>query len=322
MMMMLVLVASLAACVYVYRIHNLLVVPKSATLENNHDVTCPDCGVGGSCLVNRCICVNPKYTGTLCNQLNPNFNGHSIACLKKNDDRCMNIPKVGRLLAIDKNRTFVSQKCEMSWWSTTRGVPERNVQQAIAFDYFRSLPVNLGHVLEIGAGPYTKARLILEQANHRVIQSLTLVDPLLDDYLANPNITTSFTTEQLCIEKTCIPVTLYSTTAESFHPQQQKFDTILLVNTLEHAENAVDIMHNIYLILKKGGIFIFGEEYTSSFQLQVADLCHPIRILPRFLYDYLALFTGKQLLPPRTGMDIQGITHQGVQQSIYAIVQK
>lgn len=282
--------------------------------------TPPDCGLHGTCLVNRCICVDPSYTGARCDQPNPYHNAKSIACFKGNDDRCMNIPKYGRLKVLSKSRIQKSRKCEVSWWETARGIPIRNEQQLAAFDKFSSLPDDLGDVLELGSGPYTKIRLILEQNQPRDVKSITLVDPLLDEYLSNPNITTSFNEKELCVNNKCISIKLHSITAESFH-SERFYDTIILVNTLEHTENAVSILHNIYALLKSGGILVFGEEFATSFQLQIADPCHPIRIQRALFEEYLELF-GEQLLSPRTATNIPEITHAGVKQSVYAIVEK
>ena len=233
----------------------------------------------------------------------------------------MNTEKYGRLRIISKDRTESSHQCEVSWWQTTQGIPIRNQQQLFAFDSFNALPHDLGDVLELGAGPYTKTRLILEQ-KERYIRSVTLVDPLLDQYMANPNITTSFEKGALCIKDRCLPTQLLSTTAEALTSgHTQRYDTIILVNTLEHTENAVQILHNVYSFLKPGGILVFGEEFASMLQLQTVDVCHPIRIT-RALYDeYLELFPNV-LLSPRTGEGIEGITHEGVKQSVYAILGK
>lgn len=273
--------------------------------------------------MNRCICVNPTHTGLHCKDANPNYNAHSIACFKGNDDRCMNIPKYGRLRALSHDRTTKARKCEVSWWEHAHGVPIRNEQQRLAFRDFQALPKDLGNVLELGSGPYTKLKLILEQATkQRTVTSVTLVDPLLEEYLSNPNITTSFDRKELCVKDTCIPVKLLYITGEALSSSSEElYDTIILVNTLEHTENAVIILHNIYTLLRPGGVLVFGEEYATSFQLQVADPCHPIRIQRQLFDEYLSLFR-EHLLPPQTGMNVQGITHQGVKQSIYAIVRK
>jgi SAM-dependent methyltransferase len=232
----------------------------------------------------------------------------------------MNIPNYGRLKAISQQRIKSSRQCEVSWWEAAQGIPVRNEQQLVAFDNFTALPNDLGDVLELGAGPYTKVRLILEQEELRTVKSIALVDPLIEEYLSNTDITTSFTHEELCVERNCFPTKLHSTSAEAFFSEQH-YDTIILVNTLEHTENAVQILHNIWVLLKPGGLLVFGEEYSTSFQLQIVDPCHPIRIMRVLFDEYLDLF-GEQLLGPRTGMDIPGITHEGVKQSVYAILRK
>ena len=320
-----VLLLPLALSVYRISVTFTKLPSKINDLVPSQKEDCADCGTG-TCLVNRCICVDPASTGAHCDQPSRNHNAHSIACFKGNDDRCMNIPNYGRLKALSNtDRTTAARKCEVSWWENApQGRPIRNEQQLVAFDDFETLPEDLGDVLELGAGPYTKFRLILEQAagERRRVNSITLVDPLLDEYLSNANITTSYNKKELCVKDKCTPVMLLSMTGEALASERRGlYDTVILVNTLEHTENAVQILHNIYTLLKPRGILVFGEEFATLFQLQIADPCHPIRIQRQLFDEYLSLF-GETLMAPKTGMNMAGITHEGVKQSVYAIVRK
>jgi hypothetical protein len=66
-----------------------------------------------------------------------------------------------RLKVASQNRMKLAHQCETDFWEKTQ-VPKRNSAQVAAFNKFRQLPIELGHVVGIGAGPYTKIRLILE----------------------------------------------------------------------------------------------------------------------------------------------------------------
>ena len=53
-----------------------------------------------------------------------------------------------------------------------------------AFRRYRSLPSRLGHVLELGCGPFTQLKGILQQTGREwEVDSVTLADPILVCYL-------------------------------------------------------------------------------------------------------------------------------------------
>ena len=64
------------------------------------------------------------------------------------------------------------------------------------------------------------------------------------------------------------------------------YDTIIMVNTIEHCKNAITILENIWNSLRPGGDLIFGEESTSV-QVVGTNLCHPLRITFKFYQKWL-----------------------------------
>lgn len=290
-------------------------------IKDDHNST-SDCDSShGSYLINRCIC-DPGYESKNCSVPSTRRN---IRCLvSSNDDICMNTERFGRLKVTSLERATEAQACETNFWEN-RVKPTRNHDQLLAFDSFHSLPLNLGHVVEVGAGPYTKIRLILEEkeSNHqRHVTSITLVDPLLDEYISNPNISSSYSNGTFCHSNgSCLPTTLHSAMGETPLPSCY-FDTAILVNTLEHCSNAIAVLNNVYRTLKQDGILIFGESFATDWQLRGNDKCHPIQPTRVFLEEFLAEFTSTYLLEPRTGERVIGMINGGARQSLYAIARK
>ena len=276
----------------------------------------PLCGSHGSSLIDQCLC-DPGYDGPYCNVTVPIRNAK---CRFNPDmDICWNTA-IGRFRASSRTRKEQANQCEQNFWETT-SVPRRNIDQIAAFNGFKSLPTtHLGHVLEVGAGPYTKTRLLLETRTDLVVTSVTLVDPLLNEYQSNPKIETSYTDGNLKVRGgEVIPTTLMQASGEDALP---KADTVILVNTLEHCFNAVVVLNNIYQALKPGGVLLFGESFATELQLQTpsSDSCHPIQLRKSFLLEYLSYY--HPLLSSRTGDSIEGIQNAGAMQSVFAIVLK
>jgi SAM-dependent methyltransferase len=281
------------------------------------------CGAHGSCLIDFCIC-DADYEGPFCTQQLPPET-RDVRCLfhPEDSDVCQNTRQgYGRVKVVSTKRARQAQACETSFWETTT-VPVRNQQQVMAFQKFESLPRNLGHVVEVGAGPYTKTRLILETGKQqRTVQSVTLVDPLIREYRKNANITTSYPNGLLCLEKTaCIQDTILKSAPGEEPLPIDYYDTAILVNTLEHCQNAIQVLDNVYQSLKPGGILVFGESFATDWELRASDPCHPIQITRKLFDKYLAAFSGKVLMTARIGEEVQGVTDLGAKR-IYAILSK
>jgi SAM-dependent methyltransferase len=276
------------------------------------------CGIHGSRLIDRCIC-DPGYNGKLCNQ-SVIVRNHKCR-FDPHLDVCWNVPGIGRFRVASKGRQQLAFSCEIKFWEIT-SVPKRNRDQLLAFGRFLGLPQDLGSVVEIGAGPYTKAKLILETRPDVRVKHVTLVDPLIQEYATNTNIHSSYPKGILEVNNGVhIPTTLIEARGEELLPVAQ-YDTAILVNTLEHCSNAVMVLNNVYECLKPGGILIFGESFAREMELLSSDACHPIQLMHTFLMEYLANYQGVAIIPPRYGETVKGIEHIGMKRSLFAIVRK
>lgn len=205
----------------------------------------------------------------------------------------------------------------------------RNADQTLAFGGWESLPQDLGHVVEFGAGPYTKLRLILEDGKmNRSVKSATMIDPLITEYISNPKIQTTYQSGNICVNKSsgwgggCIQTYLAAFGGEYPLPREH-YDTVIMINTIEHCQDAVKVLDNIYRALKPGGVLVFGEEFTSKEQLLGNDKRHPIRITREFYEFYLNTFYGSFLMPTKLGKDISGVMKiKGAEYSVYSIARK
>jgi SAM-dependent methyltransferase len=292
------------------------------------------CGGGhGTFLIDRCIC-DPGYGDDFCNTM---IHPRSKLChWNPHQPTCWNIPGIGRfrLPSLSERPPPPSQPppqqqqqqqeafaCEINFWEST-WIPKRNREQQIAFHFFRNIPKHIKNLLEVGAGPYTKTRLLLESQPDVEVNHVTLVDPLIQEYLRNPNITTSYPNGYLEVNNITIPTTILAQEGEQLSVPKMSFDLIVLVNTLEHCANAVTIMNLVYQALQPNGILIFGEGFATERELLYHDTCHPIQLTREFLLQYLGKFTGIPILPPQIGNSIQGIKHPGMKRSIFAIVRR
>ena len=89
---------------------------------------------------------------------------------------------------VSNERWLEAQKFEKKGWMETwaHAQSDRQPEHFELFSGYRTLPHNLGHVLEVGCGPFTQLFTILDAhtANH-----VTLQDPLIFDYIKHPHCT-------------------------------------------------------------------------------------------------------------------------------------
>ena len=88
------------------------------------------------------------------------------------------------IMRVDERRWKFAQLWEASLWSVAPAsqTTDRNAHHALQFDQYRALPDALGHVLEIGSGPYTQTQSLLLRPGSST-SSITLVDPLARVYM-------------------------------------------------------------------------------------------------------------------------------------------
>jgi SAM-dependent methyltransferase len=178
------------------------------------------------------------------------------------------------------------------WWATQ-------------FNNYSFVPERLGNVIELGCGPYTNLRLILEKCSP---SHVFLSDPLMRTYI---NFKQSFIGKKY---------------REGFyiiddHPIEEcpftnnYFDLVVLINVLDHVFNAEICMKNAIDITKPGGILILGQDlsnrediikYNEKYGPLGGDVGHPIRLGHDWLDDVLdGRFEDiyKKMLPRELGRD-------------------
>ena len=275
-------------CNAAWLVYSLCAAVLAQPLLRSDQPSTHSCGPHGSLLVDACWC-DPGYSGQHCTDYSDIVSQHQCS-LDPVNDLCMNTPGgYGRLRVFSAQRSNLSAQGELSYWEHTK-VPVRNLAQIRAFNNFRKLPKHLGQVLELGSGPYSKLRVILESGSmSRTVELATFVDPLIISYLSLPHV--SFPDGRLCLPRSkaftggCVDILMGNFGAEQAVYAPASYDTVIMVNTIEHCSDAVAIMHNIYTALKPGGYLVFAEEYVDEGQLQVSDQCHPLRVTKKF-YDF------------------------------------
>lgn len=64
------------------------------------------------------------------------------------------------------------------------------------------------------------------------------------------------------------------------------FDTLVLINTIEHSYNAFATLHVAYRLLRPGGLLIFSERCVKL--SAHSQIYHPVRLTAAFYHSFLA----------------------------------
>lgn len=187
------------------------------------------------------------------------------------------------ILSVPAERWKQAQQYERDTWMQYNlgSIDDRNGEHADKFNGYAALPEDLGDVIELGCGAFTNLRLILP---NRIASSVTLLDPLLDDYKQHPNCHYKDDTLVGYMVKTVSkPIEGYST--------KQKYDTIVMINVLTHCQDAHKIMHWVDTHLRSGGYFVFGEYASTMNGNDLYDVGHPLRFTETQLNDWISAYT-------------------------------
>jgi SAM-dependent methyltransferase len=213
------------------------------------------------------------------------------ALAETNDNRYWN-DETGSIL-VDEERWKQAQVYEKDTWMKhgLGSADDRDAQHTANFGNYEVVPNNLHHCVELGCGPFTQTYNILQGRN---AESITLVDPLLNEYLNHPHCR---------YDKLIIPsVTgqapgslqkphLIASPAEDFE-MKGLYDTAIMINVLEHVRDAKKVMENLVSCLQTGGVLIFHDRTYDGLDItKIYDVGHPIRITSKFLEPFLKQFT-------------------------------
>jgi SAM-dependent methyltransferase len=260
------------------------------------------------------------------------FEGDEASALlaNRNDRRFY---EEGRGVArVDRERWLEAQRYERTtWMERNRGaVDDRNREHLARFFGYQALAGrHFERAIELGCGPFTNMRLILQVA---AATHVHLLDPLIRDYahhpqcrfrggrlgglratalnldsllaLVNPRVALSEVAASLRVGGVLgRPVQLEATGIEDFHTDH-RFDLLVMINVIEHCRDLDAVLRKIDELLLPGGTFVFHDKFMSAAGVratveEVYDAGHPIRVQrgtldafldPRFDVEYRAEF--------------------------------
>lgn len=187
------------------------------------------------------------------------------------------------VLTVDAARWQQAQAYERETWLTYNrdATDDRNGQHAAAFGNYATLPATLGDVVELGCGAFTNLRYIVQG---RTVDSITLLDPLLNDYEAQM---THCTYKGWHLGETA--VTGVASTIEAWETDRQ-FDTLVMINTLAHCHDAHRVFDTIRRVMKRGGYLVFHETARPAPVADYYDVGHPIAVEQWVLDTFLSEF--------------------------------
>lgn len=160
-----------------------------------------------------------------------------------------------------------------------------NVWWRAQFADYEFLPAEVENAIEVGCGPYTNVRLMLDRCT---IRHLVLSDPLVRTYV---HFKLTFVAE-MYRKADCI-LDDHPLEALPFAPDY--FDLAVMINVLDHVQDAEQCMRNLIKIIKPGGLLILGQDLTNEEDLKALQHDpgapgHPIKLDHEWFEPYLRGF--------------------------------
>ncbi|MEZ4223833.1 MAG: class I SAM-dependent methyltransferase [Polyangiaceae bacterium] len=224
------------------------------------------------------------------------------------------------VLRVDRQRWQEAQEYERTAWLThgARQSDDRNHHHLERFAGYSLIPKRqYTRGIELGCGPFTNMRLILERVQ---IGEVHLLDPLIGEYLnhpfcrytngrlggvggiLNPRAALGWRrpVERLRDARNRVrvgglrgkPVTLHRCGIEDFE-STLKFDFVVMINVIEHCRDAEAIFEKIEGMLEPGGIFVFEDKvyHADAVGSQIGttfDAGHPLAVDVAVLESFLS----------------------------------
>jgi len=308
--------------------------PTQSPRENTEDALylCDgECSVHSTCYLGTCLC-HPGYGGPLCDDrmhiANPWYTS-DCPNLEASYTLDLNLSDVGGVKDCSGGDSFgldlsycaylcysnveygiaiiphyiweTAQKAEGSTWKQSTGSSgDRYEDHFQGFADYRCLPASLGRVAEFGAGPWTQFRGLLGKRPDVEVESYTVIEPGADYYKANIHNCAYKTGKLEALSASGnatyhdFPVQIVSDLGESAAGGEYLFDTVLVVNVIEHVQNAVEFIHGIHKSIRPGGLLIYHDRYYDTPESGDAvlgrNLYHPIRLTRKFFDHFLSGF--------------------------------
>ena len=209
-------------------------------------------------------------------------------------DACAFYEPAYGIMHVDDRRWRAAQQWEAALWTNAPATQtvDRNQHHAANFANYASLPAALGHVLEIGCGPFTQVQTLLRDDSQ--VLSITLVDPLAGHYMER---TKGCTYRGRRISKW--PVRVLSMQAELLR-LKDAVDTVIMVAVLQSVQDVPAVLQAAYNALRPGGWLVFSDRIFDSRwdayrhdghnAAPFWDVGHPCAIKQTVLDHFLATF--------------------------------
>jgi len=142
-----------------------------------------------------------------------------------------------------------------------------------AFDHYAFLPESVENAIEVGCGPYTNIRLVQERCQTR---HLVLSDPLIRTYV---KFKLTFVAD-LYKRAACI---LDDHPLEALPFADDYFDLSVMINVLDHVQDARACMENLIRVTRPGGWLILGQDLSNDEDVKALHddpglVGHPIKL--------------------------------------------
>lgn len=227
-------------------------------------------------------------------------------------DPARGIPRVGR------ERWDEAQRYERrTWMAKARHVAsDRNEYHRAHFAGYAPISGrSFERGIELGCGPFTNMRLIVERCD---VHELHLLDPLLTEYLEHPfcaygggrlgglvhamqpgaalrHPATFMRSRYAALRAGGLrgrPVALHTSMIETFETCVP-FDLVVMVNVIEHCQDIDKVLRKILELVAPGGTFVFADRlYDAAEVARLAgvlfDAGHPLRVHRSVLLDFLS----------------------------------
>ena len=203
------------------------------------------------------------------------------------------------MIAVGPNVWNTVQDSEMDFWKMVKPGPAKDIPEIYTrwieftqgFEGFEGIPhgYDLGNYMEVGAGMFSQVYNLLDQRPDLKVKTIYLLEPNVERYLDLP----------ACLFRDGTlhghPIKLISKSTEESNLEGEKFDTIAVINVIEHVVDGFDFLTSVYEMLRPGGMLIFSERYhevpegPGSKWLGKATL-HPVRARKNVFHNFLRLF--------------------------------
>ena len=162
-------------------------------------------------------------------------------------------------------------------WNVNARTGDRVDDHMRDFNFYRDVGApgtNLGNFIEVGAGPWTQSLWMIQQRKFQV-ENYVIMEPGASSYMNTVETCVYRDGEVRGFEGRTL---IINAGAERLDVFDQAFDTLMMINVIEHVENGIRILRNIYNALKPGGLLIFNECVfrVRNFEIPTASTPHAI----------------------------------------------